>query len=84
MAFEDIADRLVADAIAQVGHGTHHAVIAPRAILASHAYHQCFEFLVHARASNRFARRRAITRLGHERAVPGEDGIGLRNRGDLI
>ena len=64
MAFEDVAHRLVADRIAQVGQGTHDAVIAPRAILAGHAHHQGLQLLVDAGTSQRLARLGAVTLLG--------------------
>jgi hypothetical protein len=82
MAFENIADRLVADAIAQVGHGTGNAVIAPRAILSGHPHYQILDLLTDAGTSNRRARQ-GVNRLVHELTMPSEDGVGLRNRGDL-
>src|SRR5437879_982765 len=48
MMFEDVADRLVTDGIAQVGQRTHDAVIAPRAVLPGHAHHQVFYLLRNA------------------------------------
>src|SRR5215510_9153308 len=82
MAFENIADRLVADAIAQVGHGTGNAVIAPRAILSGHPHYQILDLLTDAGTSNRRARQ-GVNGLVYELTMPGEDGVGLRNRGDL-
>jgi hypothetical protein len=82
MAFENIADRLVADAIAEVGHSTGNAIIAPRAILSGHAHDQILDLLTDAGTSNRRARQ-GVNRLVHELAMPGEDGVGLRNRGYL-
>jgi len=37
MALQDIADRLIADLIPQIGQGPHDAVIAPIRVLLSHA-----------------------------------------------
>jgi hypothetical protein len=82
MAFEDVADCLVADRIAQVRQSTHDAVIAPRAILSGHPHHQILDLLTDAGTSNRRARQ-GVNRLVHELTMPGEDGVGLRNRGDL-
>jgi hypothetical protein len=82
--FEDIADRLVADAIAQVGHGTRHVVIALPPVLLSHKEHQGLQLRVDFGAVRKFPVLGTIKLLGHERAVPGENGLGLRNRGDLF
>jgi hypothetical protein len=82
VAFEHIADRLVADAIAQIGHGTGNAIIAPRAILAGHPHYHILDLLTDAGTSNRRARQ-GVNRLVHELTMPGEDGVGLRNCGDL-
>src|SRR2546422_5790837 len=83
MAFEDVADRLVADRIAQVGQGTHDAVIAPRAILPGHPHDEAFNLLVNARTPNRLVWRRGVNRLIDELAGPGEDRIGLGHCCDL-
>src|SRR5712691_10187583 len=53
VTFQDVAHRLVADTIAQVGQGTHNAVIAPRTILAGHPHHEVFDLFLNARTANR-------------------------------
>jgi hypothetical protein len=84
MAFQDVPHGLVTDAIAQVDQGAHNAVIPPRAVLAGHAHHEAFQLLVNTGTSNSRARLCAVTRLDHKFAVPGKDGIRLRNRRDLL
>jgi hypothetical protein len=84
VTLEDIAHRLVADAIAQVGHGANDAVIAPGAILAGHPHHQGLQLLGNAGTSESLARLRTAIRLGHERAVLAEDDVRLCNRRDLF
>ena len=84
LAFQDVPHRLVADVIAQIAQGTYNAVIPPRAILAGHAYHEVFQLLVDAGTSDRLTLRRTAIVLVHELAVPGEDGVRLRNRRDLL
>src|SRR6266487_931731 len=84
MAFEDGADRLVADRIAQVGQGTHDAVIAPRAILPGHPHHHIFDLLVNARTPNRLGPLGDITQRGGKFAVPGQYGVRLGHCGNLL
>lgn len=53
----------------------------------SHAVWLYFRFclgLVKMGTSNRLARLEAVTLLGGNLAVPDQDGVGLRNRGDLF
>ena len=84
MALEDVAHRLVTDGIAQVGQSPYNPVIAPRAVLPGHPYHKGFDLFVDAGATNRRARRRGVNLLVCQGAVPGEDGVRLRNRRDLL
>ncbi|TMQ34552.1 MAG: hypothetical protein E6K70_07020 [Planctomycetota bacterium] len=83
MTLEDVADRLIAHGIAEMLGGSDKAVIAPRAVLAGHPYHHILDLLGNGGAADRCARLNTLTRLDDERTVPGQDGIGLRNRGHL-
>src|SRR6266705_1967272 len=73
MAFQDVAHRLVTDRIAQVGQGADNTVIAPGAV-----------FLGHGGASRTLALRRAIELLGHQLAMPAQNGVGLDDRGHFL
>src|SRR6266571_6959498 len=84
VTFEDIADRLVADHIPQIGQRTDNAVIAPGAVLASHPHHQFFNLLINTGTSDRLTLWRVGMLLVHALAVPGEDGVGLCNSSDLF
>jgi hypothetical protein len=84
VTLEDIPHRLVTDGIAQVGQSTHNAIIAPGAIRARHPHHEVFDLFVNARTADRLMNLGTITLLVRERAVPGEDSIGLGNRRDLL
>ena len=84
IAFQDVPHGLVTDVIAQVEQGAHYAVIPLRAVLAGHAHYEVFQLLVDAGTSNSRARLYTVTRLGNTFAVPGKDGIRLRNRRDLL
>src|SRR5215813_9082841 len=83
VTLEDVAHGLIAQRVAQMVECPHHAIVTPRTILSSHAYHQRFYYRVNTRTSNRFARRSAIICLGNACTMPGKDGLRLRNRGDL-
>jgi hypothetical protein len=77
--FQDVAPRLVAQTIAQVGQGTHNAVIAPRTILAGHPHHESFDLFRNARTANRLRGLGTIALPIRACAVPSKDGIGLGN-----
>src|SRR5262249_12478247 len=79
MALENVAHRLGTDRHAQVGEGADNPVVAPRTILLGHADDQGLNLLVDRRAAGSLVLWGAIKLLGHELAVPGEDGIGLDN-----
>jgi hypothetical protein len=83
MALEDIADRLIAHGIAKILDGSDNTVIAPRAVLAGHPYHQGLEFLVNPRTANGPRWLGGVTLLIYARAVPGENRVGRGNRRDL-
>src|SRR2546427_8753221 len=84
MAFQDVAHRLVTDRIAQVGQGADNTVIAPGAVFLGHADHQGFEVLGNRGASRTLALRRAIELLGHQLAMPAQNGVGLDDRGHFL
>src|SRR5262249_5986887 len=77
MALENVAHRLVAERQAQVGQGADNPVIAPGAMLLGHTHDQSLQLRVDPRATRSLTLRGAVTLLGHELAVPSEDGIGL-------
>jgi hypothetical protein len=77
VALQDVPHGLVADTIAQVRQSADDAVIPPRAVLSGHPHHEVFDLLVDARAANGLVELGTITLLGHERAVPSQDSVGL-------
>jgi hypothetical protein len=83
VTFQDVAHRLVADAIAQVGQGPHNAVIPPRTILSGHPHHEVFNLSLNARTANRLRGLGTIALPVRACAVPSQDGVGLGNRRNL-
>src|SRR5713101_7080394 len=83
MALEDIADRLVADGVPEIGQGAHDAVIAPRAILLCQAHHQGFQLVVDRGAARSLALLGAVKLLRHALAVPAENRVRLDDLGDF-
>src|SRR2546425_11997549 len=81
MALQDVAHGLVTHGVAQVRQGSDDAVITPRAIVLSHADDQRLQLWVNRGTPWGFAVFGAITLLGHERAVPAENGVGLDDLG---
>src|SRR5215510_13457883 len=84
MAFQDVAHRLVADSVPEVREGSDNPIIAPGTILARHAYHQRFHFLVDHGTAGRLPLRGTIELLRYEFAVPGQDGVGFDDGGHLF
>src|SRR5262245_50498295 len=76
MALEDVADGLVAHGISEVGQCPHNPIIAPRTIFVGHADNQGLQLWVDLRSSWSLALGGAVELLGHQFAVPGEDGVG--------
>src|SRR5262245_11715196 len=72
VTLENVAYRLIAERIAEIGQSTHDAVIAPRAVLPCHPHHQGFNLLVHARTTGRCTGLGAITLRSSELAIPSE------------
>ena len=70
--------------VAQVGQGPDDAVIAPGAILLGHADNQGLQLRVYLGTAWGLALLGAVKFLGHELAVPGENGVGLDDGGDFL
>src|SRR5712691_6156543 len=84
VVFENVPYRLVTDGIAQIDQRPHDAVVAPRAILSGHPYHQGFERLVNPRTANWPVWLGGVNQLIDERAVPGENRVRRGNRRALF
>jgi hypothetical protein len=84
MAFQDVAHGLVTDGVPAVGQGSDEPVEAPGAILLGHVDNQGFQLLVYDRAPRGLALLGAITLLGDERAMLGEDRVGLDDARHLL
>ncbi len=82
-ALENIAHGLIADGIAQIGQGTGNAVITPRAILLGHLDDPLFEFLIDSGSAHGLTLSRAIKLPSHQLAMPGQEGLGFDDGGDL-
>ena len=84
MAAKNVADGLVRDPMTQIGHRADNAVIAPTGILSRHLHHQLFHFLLDSRSAPRFVYLGAVELLGYQFAIPGQDGVGFGDAGDLL
>ncbi len=83
-ALEDIANRLIADLIAQMGQGTGDTVVTPAPILFGHLDNEVFEFLIDTRPSYGASLLGAVEFFGHELTMPGENGVGFDDVGDFF
>jgi hypothetical protein len=75
VALQDIADRLIADLVPQIGQRPHNSVIAPITVLPGHANDQLLNFSLDSRPAGASTRLRAIEFAGDQLAVPDQDGV---------
>ncbi len=75
MTLQDVADRLIADLVPQIGQRPHNPVIAPVTVLPRHANDQLLNFSLDLRPAGASTSFRAIEFAGHEVAVPSQDGV---------
>ena len=83
-ALEHVVHGLGTHSVSLVDRGSHDAVIAPRAIVLGHADHQGCQLLVDLRTAWSLPLQGAVTLLGDQGAVPGEDGVRFDDRGDFL
>src|SRR5262249_14444205 len=76
VALEEMADRVVAHGVPEIGQGTHTAVVAPGAMLLRHTYDSGLKLRSHLRASKNFALLGAVTLVGHELTGSAQNRIG--------
>jgi hypothetical protein len=75
MTLQDVADRLIADLVPQIGQRPHNPVIAPVTIFPRHPNDQLLNFSLDLRPAGASTSFRAIEFAGHELAVPSQDGV---------
>src|SRR3954464_4908841 len=83
VAVQDVADRLIADPISQIGQGAGNPVIAPVPILLGHANDQLLDFSRDSRPARAATSFRAVELAGDQLSVPGQDGVRLSHSCDL-
>jgi hypothetical protein len=75
VALQDIANRLIADLIPQIGQCPHNPVIATITVLLGHADDQLLDLAADPRPTRSSTGLRAIEFAGHHLAVPSQDGV---------
>ncbi len=75
VTLQDIADRLIADLIPQIGQRPRNPVIAPITVLLGHANDQLLDFSLDPRPTGASRGFRAIEFAGDQLAVPGQDSV---------
>jgi hypothetical protein len=80
---QDIADRLIADPIPQIGQRPSDPVITPIAVLLGHANDELLALPLDPRSARAATGFRAIELAGDKLAVPSQDGIRPRHSCDL-
>ena len=76
---QDIANRLIADLVPQIGQRPHNPVITPVTVLLGHANDQLLNLSLDPRSARASTRLRAIEFAGDQLAVPGQDGVRPRH-----
>ena len=69
--------------VTQIGQRSDDAVISPAGILTRHSHHQGFHFRLNCGAAGILPVFGAIELLGDEPSIPGQDGVGFGDAGDL-
>src|SRR5262245_5838244 len=83
VASQDIADRLIADLISQIGQRPSDPVIAPITVLLGDANDELLDLAPDPRSAWAATGFRAIELAGDKLAVPAQDGVWPRHRCDL-
>ena len=83
VALQDIADRLIADLMPQIGQRPSDPIITPMTVLLGQANDDLLDFAPHPRSAWAATGFRAIELAGDKLAVPGQDSIGPRHSCDL-
>jgi hypothetical protein len=84
VAFEDVPDGLGTDGMPEMFQRPSNTVIAPAPVLSGYPHHQGFQCPVGLRAAWCVLLLRPVNLLGDELAMPGENGVGLDNRGNFL
>ena len=81
---KDVAHRLIGNGVAEIGQGSHDAVVSPAGVLSGEAHNEGFQFRRDAGPAWSGAEFGAVKFAGNEPPVPGEEGIGFADTGDLL
>src|SRR5258705_2603921 len=83
MALQNIANCLIGNHISEIGQGARNPVIAPVPVLVCHAKDQLLPLALDPWSARALTGLRAIEFAGDQLAVPGQDGVRLRDGCDL-
>ena len=81
---KDVPHRLIGNPVAEIGQGSDDAVVSPAGVLSGETYDERFQFGRDAGPARRSTQFGAVEFAGNQPPVPGEDGIGLGDTGDLL
>ena len=81
---KNVAHRLIGNGMAKIGQGSDYAVVPPAGVLSGEAHNEGFEFGCDAGPALRSTAFGAVKFVGNESPVPGEDGIGFSDTGELL
>jgi hypothetical protein len=81
---KDVAHRLIGNGMPEIGQGADDAVVSPTGVLSGEADNERLHFGLDSGSAWRRTEFGAVEFAGNESAVPGEDGIGFGNTGNLL
>jgi hypothetical protein len=84
MTFQDVTHRLGTEGTPKIGEGSNNPIVALGAMLLRHAHHQGLQLWVNGGTPCGLTLYGTVKLLGHELAVPGEDGVGFDDGGDFF
>src|SRR5262245_45333211 len=84
MTTKDIADGLVRELVAKVGHGSHNPVVAPTWILLRHPHHQILDLLINPGPALSSPRLRSIKLVSDQFPIPAQNRIGFGRDGYFL
>jgi hypothetical protein len=83
VASQNVSHRLIGQAVTQIGQRSDDAVISPASILTRHSHHQSLHVRLNGGSGWILSVFGTIELLGDEPSIPGQDGVGLGDAGDL-
>ncbi len=84
MLFENVADGLIRDVVADVGPSSLDPIVSPRRILLGQSHDKLDNFLTDSRPADFLPLTAIVPLLGHQQAIPTQDRVGREQGANLF